>query len=38
VEVFDRELAALLAERFPGDVIPVLHRVFALVASAPRAG
>jgi SAM-dependent methyltransferase len=35
VEAFDRELAAILAERFPGDIIPVHHRVFTLVARPP---
>src|SRR5215211_188631 len=31
VEAFDRELAALLAERFPEDPMATPHRVFALV-------
>lgn len=35
VEAFDRELAAILAERFPGDTVPVHHRVFTLVARPP---
>jgi SAM-dependent methyltransferase len=35
VEAFDREHAAMLAERFPGDVIRAHHRVFTLVAHAP---
>jgi SAM-dependent methyltransferase len=34
VEKFDREHAALLAERFPGPGLPVLHRVFAVIARA----
>jgi SAM-dependent methyltransferase len=37
VEAFDRELAATLAERFPGDTIGVHHRVFTLVARPPGA-
>jgi SAM-dependent methyltransferase len=32
VERFDRELAALLASRFPDDPQPVPHRVFVLIA------
>jgi SAM-dependent methyltransferase len=36
VEAFDRELAALLAARFPSDPLVVPHRVFAVVARAPR--
>jgi SAM-dependent methyltransferase len=32
VAAFDAALAVLLASRFPGDVLPVLHRVFAVVA------
>jgi SAM-dependent methyltransferase len=34
VAAFDREHAALLAERFPGRELPVLHRVFAVLARA----
>ncbi|MEM7306083.1 MAG: methyltransferase domain-containing protein [Planctomycetota bacterium] len=33
VERFDREHAALLAERFPDDPLPVPHRVFAAVGT-----
>lgn len=36
VERFDGALASLLQRRFPGDLIPVPHRVFAIVASSPR--
>lgn len=36
VEAFDRELAGLLAERFPAEPLAVPHRVFAVVATAPR--
>ncbi len=35
VETFDQELAALLAERFPGDLIHAPHRVFAVIGSPP---
>jgi SAM-dependent methyltransferase len=35
VAAFDRDLAALLAERFPGDEIVAHHRVFTLVARPP---
>jgi hypothetical protein len=38
VERFDRQLAALLAERFPGEVLSVPHRVFAVIATAPADG
>jgi SAM-dependent methyltransferase len=34
---FDRDLAALLAERFPGKVLNVPHRVFAVMARRGRA-
>jgi SAM-dependent methyltransferase len=34
VEAFDRELARVLEERFPGELLQVLHRVFAVVARA----
>jgi SAM-dependent methyltransferase len=36
VAAFDRELAALLAERFPGEALAVPHRVFAVFATRPR--
>lgn len=37
VAEFDRALAALLAERFPGETLQVPHRVFAVIARpAPR--
>ncbi|HYR97223.1 MAG TPA: methyltransferase domain-containing protein [Candidatus Binatus sp.] len=36
VLAFDGELAALLAERFPGEVLAVPHRVFAVFATRPR--
>lgn len=36
VVAFDRELAVLLADRFPSDPLVVPHRVFAVVARAPR--
>ena len=35
LEAFDRELAALLADRFPGDEVEAPHRVSVLVARAP---
>jgi SAM-dependent methyltransferase len=35
---FDRALAALLAERFPGAVLSVPHRVFAVIARPPMKG
>lgn len=35
VEAFDADLAALLAERFPGAELAVPHRVFALIARKP---
>ena len=35
-EAFDRELKALLDERFPGDEVEAPHRVSVLVARAPR--
>lgn len=35
VAAFDRELGALLAERFPEPMLSVPHRVFAVVARAP---
>ncbi|MDH5605498.1 MAG: class I SAM-dependent methyltransferase [Anaerolineae bacterium] len=33
VAAFDRDLAALLAENFPGDRLAVPHRVFAVIAA-----
>jgi SAM-dependent methyltransferase len=36
VEAFDEELAELLASRFPGAVLEVPHRVFAVLARAPE--
>src|SRR5215510_13131425 len=33
VESFDAELARLLEESFPGDVLQVLHRVFAILGT-----
>ncbi len=38
IAAFDRELAALLEERFPGDRIGVPHRVFAVIARPPARG
>ena len=38
VAAFDRELAALLAERFPGETLGVPHRVFAVFATRPPHG
>ena len=38
VRLFDEELRALLAVRFPADVIAVPHRVFAIVADAGSGG
>jgi SAM-dependent methyltransferase len=35
---FDRELAALLAERFPSLVLSIPHRVFAVIAQPPTKG
>ncbi len=35
VAVFDDELRAMLAERFPGDPMRVMHRVFAAIGAAP---
>jgi SAM-dependent methyltransferase len=37
VAAFDRALAALLAAAFPGDVLAVPHRVFAVIGRAPVA-
>jgi ubiquinone/menaquinone biosynthesis C-methylase UbiE len=36
VAVFDRDLAELLRERFPGEQLPIPHRVFAALAWPPR--
>jgi SAM-dependent methyltransferase len=36
VAAFDRELASLLEERFPADILGVHHRVFAVVADPPE--
>jgi SAM-dependent methyltransferase len=36
VDEFDTALAELLRERFPGERLEVPHRVFAIVATAPR--
>jgi len=35
VEAFDRDLAAAIAERFPGRSVSVHHRVFSLLARPP---
>jgi ubiquinone/menaquinone biosynthesis C-methylase UbiE len=35
VAAFDRDLQAMLAERFPADTLSILHRVFAVVARPP---
>jgi hypothetical protein len=34
---FDQALAHLLATRFPGEMLEVPHRVFAVIAHAPDA-
>ena len=36
VEKFDKELAEMLASRFPGDILQVPHRVFTVIARAPK--
>jgi hypothetical protein len=36
VAVFDRDLQALLAEKFPQEPLAVLHRVFAAIGRAPN--
>ena len=36
VAAFDQALAALLAEHFPDQPLQVPHRLFALLATAPR--
>jgi SAM-dependent methyltransferase len=38
VAAFDAELAAVLAERFPGDPLAVPHRVFTILAGRPERG
>jgi SAM-dependent methyltransferase len=38
VEAFDRDLAAMLEQRFPGPEVFAHHRVFTLVARPPTAG
>jgi len=38
VERFDEALAELLASRFPGAILEVPHRVFAVLARAPQSG
>ncbi|MFQ5514915.1 MAG: class I SAM-dependent methyltransferase [Myxococcota bacterium] len=35
VAIFDRDLERLLHERFPGEVLQIPHRVFAIVARPP---
>jgi SAM-dependent methyltransferase len=35
VAAFDRELAGLLAQRFPGETLAVHHRIFAVIARPP---
>lgn len=37
VQAFDQALAHLLATRYPGDLLQVPHRVFAVIARAPIA-
>ncbi len=36
VAEFDRDLASLLRERFPGSVLALPHRIFAIVCKAPE--
>ncbi len=36
VERFDADLARLLRDRFPGDVVATPHRVYAVVGAGPR--
>jgi len=36
VETFDRNLAEILSDRYPSEVLEVPHRVFAIVATAPK--
>ncbi len=38
VEAFDAELARLLETSYPGDVLPVLHRVFAVIGAKSSTG
>ncbi|MEO1439856.1 MAG: SAM-dependent methyltransferase, partial [Chloroflexota bacterium] len=35
VERFDAELKALLFQQFPGEMLPILHRVWAVTARKP---
>jgi SAM-dependent methyltransferase len=37
VQKFDQELAELLLQRFPGEVLQVPHRIFAVIARPPGA-
>jgi SAM-dependent methyltransferase len=37
VAEFDRDLAVILRERFPGEVLKVPHRIFAVIANPPPA-
>ena len=36
VEAFDKELAETLEDRYPGPILSVPHRVFAVIARAPE--
>lgn len=36
ISAFDRELESLLSKQFPADILGVHHRVFAVLADAPR--
>ena len=36
IAAFDRDLQALLTEKFPQEPLAVLHRVFAAIGSAPE--
>jgi hypothetical protein len=36
VAAFDRDLQALLTEKFPREALAVLHRVFAAIGRAPE--
>jgi len=38
VEAFDAELAHLLEESFPGDLLKIPHRLFTIIAARGRAG
>jgi hypothetical protein len=35
VRAFDEELAQVLADRFPGEILDVPHRLFGVVARSP---